>query len=93
MKITELSDAILNTLRREKFVGNFEVTIHHPAMADAKFAGNMQDVVHNNGGSFSFTLRSKINEICFKIVSGDISDEGFTFVIEGRIEHVYEYKE
>ena len=92
MKITELSDAILNALRREKFVGNFEVTIHHPAMANAKITGNMQDAMRDIGGDFRFKLQFKINEICFKIVSGDISDEGFTFVIEGRIEYVYEYK-
>lgn len=42
---------------------------------------------------FSTDLQNKVNEICFKIVSGVLVDGKFTFAIRGQIEYVYEYKE
>lgn len=93
MKITEIYDPILNALREEKFVGNFEVTIYHPRMGeDIKITGYKGSAA-SFPYDFNCALQSKINEICFKIVSGLYSNEDFTFDIKGRIEYVYEYKE
>lgn len=87
MKITEISDRIMNALRDKKFMGEFEVTIFHPDMADVKIAGQMKDVAL--GSDFSSKLQNKINEICFQIVSSDISDKEFTFTIKGQIRYEY----
>lgn len=79
MEITEISDAIQNALRKEKFVGDFEVTIYHPYMPNGvKITGYK-----------NCNLQSKINEICFKIDRGDFPDGGFSFEIKGQIEHLY----
>ena len=36
-------------------------------------------------------LQNKVNEICFKIVSGVLVDGKFTFDIKGQIEYLYTY--
>lgn len=91
MKITEISARIMNVLHEKEFIGEFEVTICHPDMADVKIAGQMKDVAL--GSDFSSKLQNKINEICFQIVSSDISDEEFTFTIKGQIAYLYTYGE
>ena len=70
MKITEVSARIMNALREKEFIGEFEVTIFHPDMADVKIAGQMKDVAL--GSDFSSKLQNKINEICFQIVSSSL---------------------
>jgi hypothetical protein len=92
MRITEIDSPIQTVLRNKKFVGDFEVTIYHPDMADVKIKGYKQ----NESAypyNFACELRNKINEICFLIVSGVISDGNFSFDIKGRIEYVYEMDE
>ena len=76
MKITEIHKAILDTLRDKEFVGDFIVTIYHSATFPY---------------DFSCELQSKVNEICFKIASGVIDDENFTFDIKGQVEYLYTY--
>ena len=89
MKITEIRDPILRALQDYKFVGEFTVTISHPRMkADIEIPG----YIGSTAGSlcdFSRTLQNRINEICFKIVRGDFSNEDFIFAIRGRV--AYEY--
>lgn len=93
MKITEIYEPILDVLRTKKFVGHFKVTIYHPNMTDIKIAGYKQNNVEFPY-DFSCELRNKINEICFKIVSGILEDDGdFTFDIEGQIVYLYSYGE
>lgn len=93
MKITDLYDAIMNALRKQKFVGDFEVTIYYPRMGeDIKITGYKRSEAEFPY-DFSNKLQSVINNICFKIVSGCFCNEDFTFDIKGRIEYVYEYKE
>ncbi len=90
MKITEISEPILNVLRKKKFVGDFEVTIYRPKMPDVKIKGSMP----NESAfpyDFSLELKSNINEICFLIVSGVIPDGDFSFDIKGQIEYLYEH--
>lgn len=89
MRVTEISDHILNALRDKKFVGDFEVTVYHPYMADVKIKGYKQNEVAHPY-NFSCELKNKINEICFLIVSGVVSDENFSFDIKGQIEYLYE---
>lgn len=88
MKITEISKPILDTLRDKKFVGDFVVTIYHHCMEDVKINGHKP----NSAAfpyDFSCELQSKVNEICFKIVSGVIVDGKFTFDIKGQIAYLY----
>lgn len=90
MRITEISDPILNAIRDKKFVGDFEVTIYHPYMAPAEIKGykpNESAFPYD----FSLKLKNKINEICFLIVSGVVSDGNFSFNIKGQIEYIYEH--
>lgn len=92
MEITKISDPILNALHDKKFVGDFEVTIYHPNMADVKIKGNKP----NESAfpyDFSLELKNNINEICFLIVSGVIFDRDFSFDIKGQIEYLYECDE
>lgn len=92
MKITELDDAIMNALRREKFVGNFEVTIHRPYMQDIKITGYKRTEVEFPY-DFSDKLKSEINKICYLIVSVVIPNEDFTFDIKGTVEYLYKCNE
>ena len=93
MKITEIYEPILDVLRTQKFVNHFEVTIYHPNMNDVKIKGYKPNAVAYPY-DFSCELQNKINEICFKIVSGIIEDDDdFTFDIEGQIVYVYSYRE
>ena len=89
MKITEISGPILDALQDNKFVGEFTVTISHPRMKDdIEISGYKRDAVAFPY-DFNQVLQSKINEICFKIVTGVFSNEDFTFAINGRIEYEY----
>ena len=88
MKITELYDAVMNALRREKFVGNFEVTIHRPSMQDVKITGYKRSS-DEYPYDFSDKLKSEIDKICYLIVDVVIPNEGFTFDIKGRVEYEY----
>ena len=93
MKITELHDAILNAIRREKFVGEFEVTIYQPRMTEGiKITGYKRDA-SEFPYDFSGKLQSEINSLCFNIVCGFLYEDDFTFGIKGRIEYLREYKE
>lgn len=92
MRITEISDPILSTLRNKKFVGDFIVTIYHRNMAEVKIYGNKpNESAHPY--DFSCKLKNEINAICFMIVSGVICDGGFSFDIKGQIEYLYECDE
>ena len=53
------------------------------------FEPNKDAFPHNFGYEFGYELQSKINEICFKIISGEIADENFTFDIKGYIPYLY----
>ena len=90
MKITEISKPILDTLKDKEFVGNFEVTIYHHCMEDVKIKG-----FKPNTAAFPFDfctdLQNKVNEICFKIVSGELVDGKFTFDITGQIAYSYKH--
>lgn len=88
MKITEISELILDALRDKEFVGHFEVTIYHHCIEEAKIKGFKP----NSAASpydFSCALQSKVNEICYKIVSGVLVDGDFTFDIWGKIEYLH----
>lgn len=89
MKITEISGPILDALRDNRFVGEFTVTISHPCMKEnieiTGYKGNAASFPYD----FNQVMQIKINEICFKIVSGIYSNEDFTFAINGRIEYEY----
>ena len=89
MRITLISDPILNALRDKKFVGDFKVTIYHPYMPPAEIKGYKQNE-SSFPYDFSCDLKNKINEICFLIVSGVIRDGDFYFSIKGKIEYLYE---
>ena len=90
MKITEISKPILDTLKDKEFVGNFEVIIYHHCMEDVKIKG-----FKPNTAAFPFDfctdLQNKVNEICFKIVSGGLVDGKFTFDITGQIAYSYKH--
>lgn len=89
MKITEISGLILDALRDNRFVGEFTVTISHPRMEkDIEITGYIGSAA-SSLCDFSRVMQGKINEICFKIVRGDFSNEDFTFAINGRIEYEY----
>lgn len=88
MKITEISKPILDTLRDKKFVGDFVVTIYHHCMEDIKINGHKPNAVAFPY-DFSSELQNKINEICFRIVSGVLVDGKFTFDIKGQVEYLY----
>ena len=89
MKITEISGPILDALQDNKFVGEFTVTISHPRMKDdieiTGYKGNAASCLYD----FNRVMQSRINEICFRIVRGDFTNEDFTFAINGRIEYEY----
>lgn len=91
MKITEIFDPILDVLNEKKFVGDFEVTIYHVGMEDAKISG------HKTYSSFPYEfqrdLQNKINEICFSIVRGKLNDGDFNFDIKGQIAYLYTHGE
>ena len=89
MRITAISDPILNALRDKKFTGDFKVTIYHPYMPPAEIKGYKQNE-SSFPYDFSCDLKNKINEICFLIVSGVIRDGDFYFSIKGQIEYLYE---
>ena len=89
MKITEISDPILNALRKEKFVGNFEVTISHSYMPEGIKITGYKPNDASYPYDFSCKLQTRINEICFKIVCGLLTDGDFTFDIKGQIEYLY----
>ena len=89
MKITEICNPILNALRDNKFVGDFTVTISHPRLLeDVEIAGYKRDSAAFPY-DFSQILQRKINEICFEIVRGTMTNEDFIFTINGRIEYEY----
>ena len=92
MKITEISKPILDILRDKEFVGNFEVTIYHHCIEDVKIKGFKPNTAAFPF-DFSTDLQNKVNEICFKIVSGAIVDGKFTFDIVGQIAYSYTYGE
>lgn len=89
MKITEISGPILDALHDNKFVGEFTVTISHPRMGEDIEITGYKGSAASFPYDFNCALQSKINEICFKIVSGLYSNEDFTFAINGRIEYEY----
>jgi hypothetical protein len=90
MKITEISEPILNALREKEFVGYFDVTIYRHGTEYVKIKGFKQNTA-SFPYDFNCELQCKINEICFKIVSGAISDCGFTFDIVGQIAYSYKH--
>ena len=92
MKITEISKPILDILRDKEFVGNFEVTIYHHCMEAVKIKGFKPNTAAFPF-DFSTDLQNKVNEICFKIVSGAIVDGKFTFDIVGQIAYSYKHEE
>lgn len=86
MRITEIQNTILDTLRKKEFVGWFEVTIYHSGMKDITISGLRDDI-----GLFNYKLGQEIRDICFQIVSGTLIDGDFTFDIKGQIEYLYTY--
>lgn len=88
MRITEISNPIIDVLREKEFVGNFEVTIYHPSMDEVKITGYKPNAVAFPY-DFRCELQSKINEICYKIVSGVLVDGSFDFDIKGQIAYLY----
>lgn len=90
MKITEISEPILNALREKEFIGHFDVTIYRHGTEYAKIKGFKQNTA-SFPYDFNCELQNKINEICFKIVSGAIDDYGFTFDIVGQIAYLYTF--
>lgn len=94
MKITEIHDPVMNALRREKFVGDIEVTIYRSGTQDTEIAKitGFKRTADEFPYDFGLKLQGAINEICFRIVSGDYSNEDYTFDIKGRVEYVFEYK-
>ena len=88
MRITEISKPILDILRDKKFVGDFVVTIYHHCMEDVKINGHKPNAVAFPY-DFSNELQNKINEICFRIISGVLVDGKFTFDIKGQVEYLY----
>lgn len=92
MKITEISEHILNALREKEFVGHFDVTIYRHGTEYAKIKGFKQNTAAFPY-DFNCTLQNKINEICYRIVSGVLVDGKFTFDITGQIEYSYKHEE
>ena len=88
MKITELYKSIIDALYEKGFVGSFEVTIYHAGMDDIKITGCKQNE-KEFPSYFSIALKSEINEICFKIISGILVYGDFNFDIKGQIEYLY----
>lgn len=88
MKITEMHESVINALRDKDFIGDFTVTIHHPGMEEFELTGFKKTEVEFPY-DFSCLLQSAINEICFKIVSGVISNGDFTYGIKGQIKYLY----
>lgn len=89
MKITEISRPIINALQDNKFVGEFTVTISHPRMKEDLEITGYKGSVASYPEDFNRVLQNRINESCFKIVSGTMTNEDFTFCINGRIEYEY----
>lgn len=90
MKITEISDPIIDALSEKEFVGHFEVTIYHAGMDNVKIAGYKPNAVAFPY-DFRGELQNKINEICYNIVRGILDDGDFTFDIKGQIVYLYTY--
>lgn len=88
MKITEIHESVIKALQDKEFIGDFTVTIHHPGMEEFELTGFKKTEVEFPY-DFSCLLQSAINEICFKIVSGVISNGDFTFGIKGQIKYLY----
>lgn len=89
MKITEISEPIIAALQDRRFVGEFTVTISHPLMKEDLEITGYKGSVTSYPDDFNRVLQNRINEICFKIVKGDMSNEDFIFTINGRIEYEY----
>lgn len=89
MKITEISEPILAALRDNRFVGEFTVTISHPRMKEDIEITGYKGSAASFPYDFNQVMQNRINEICFKIVSGIYSNEDFSFAINGRIEYEY----
>lgn len=88
MRITEIYNPIIDTLRYKEFVGDFEVTIYHCCMENVKIKGFKPNTAAFPY-DFSRDLQNKINDICYKIVSGVLVDGDFDFEIKGQIEYLY----
>lgn len=89
MKITEISGPILDALQDNRFVGEFTVTISHPRMKEDIEITGYKGCVASFPHDFNCAMQRRINEICFKIVKGDFTNEDFTFAINGLIEYEY----
>lgn len=89
MKITEISGSILDAIQDNRFVGDFTVTISHPCMKEDVEVTGYKRTSAEFPYDFEYKLQSEINKICFKIVSGGLSNEAFTFAINGRVEYEY----
>ena len=89
MKITELRNEILDTLHDKKFVGNFEITIYHEYMEHIKIHG-FKEYVGTFPVDFDTELQLQINDICFKIVSGLYTSDGYDFSILGQTEYLFD---
>lgn len=93
MKITEIYEPILEVLSTKRFVGHFEVAIYRPGMKDDIKIRGYKPNEASFPYDFSCELRNKINEICYKIVSGALVDGDFTFDIKGQIVYLYVHGE
>lgn len=93
MKITEIYEPILEVLSTKRFVNHFEVAIYRPGMKDIiKIKGHKPNEA-SFPYDFSCELRNRINEVCYKIVSGALADGDFTFDIKGQITYLYVHGE
>ena len=94
MKITEIYEPILEVLSTKRFVNHFEVAIYRPGMNDIIKIKGYKPNEAAFPYDFSCELRNKINEVCYKIVSGALSvDADFTFDIKGQITYLYVHGE
>ena len=93
MKITEIYEPILEVLSTKRFVNHFEVAIYHPGMKDLIKIKGYKPNEASFPYDFSCELRNKINEVCYKIVSGALVDGDFTFDIKGQITYLYVHGE
>ena len=89
MKITEIYEPILEVLSTKRFVNHFEVAIYRPGMKDIIKIKGYKPNESSFPYDFSCELRNKINEVCYKIVSGALVDGDFTFDIKGQITYLY----
>ena len=93
MKITEIYEPILGVLSTKRFVNHFEVAIYRPGMKDIIKIKGYKPNEASFPFDFSCELQNKINEICYKIVSGALVDGDFTFDIKGQIAYLYVHGE